>query len=85
MDADVLQAENEKLRDEIESYRSRELVELREQLAAAKADASHYRAEAERNANLGRKIHLEGQTEINRLRERVSALERIPNARVAPG
>lgn len=80
-----LMTEVESLRQQLEAYRQRELTSLQEQLAAAKADAAHYRAEAERNADLGRRIHLEAQAEINRLRERVQTLERIPNARPAPG
>jgi len=80
-------AEIEKLREQVEGYRQRELADLREQLASAKADAVHYRAEAERNATIGRQIHTESQAEIARLRARVQSLEHLPNARpaVQPG
>lgn len=77
-----LKAETLKLREEIEVFRQRELAELTEQLALAKADVVHYRSEAQRNADLGRQIHMEAQTELTRLRDRIGALERIPNARV---
>lgn len=45
-DQESLQAEVERLRDEVESYRQRELADLRTQLAAAREAAEHYRAEA---------------------------------------
>jgi hypothetical protein len=76
-----LQAENEALRQQIEEHRQRELEALRQQLTEARADAAHYRAEAERNASVGRQIHLESQEELNRLRARIQALENLPNAR----
>lgn len=75
------QTEIEKLRAEIEGYRQHELADLREQLVSARADAVHYRAEAERNANIGRQIYTEGQVETARLRARVQSLEQLPNAR----
>jgi len=83
VDAQQLQAENDALRQELEANRQRELTDLRQQLTEAKADAAHYRAEAERNANLGRQIHAEGQAEITRLRERIQLLENVPNVRPA--
>ena len=69
------------LRQQVEEFRRSELTNLKEQLASAMADVSHYRAEAQRNADLGRQIHLEAQTTISRLQERLSALEQLPNAR----
>jgi len=85
MDVESLQAQNAELRQQIEAHRQHELASLQEQLVAARADAIHYRAEAERNASIGRQIHLEAQGEISRLREKVAALERTPNARIRPG
>lgn len=82
-DPSDLQAENEKLLQQIEAYRQSELDALREQLAEAKASVVHYRAEADRNADVGRKIHLAAEAEIGRLKARVQALERIPNGRLA--
>ena len=78
-----LQAENEKLRQQLEEYRQRELADLREQLAEAKRAVEHYRAEAQRNADLGRQIAAESQGEIARLKERISVLEETRNVRVA--
>lgn len=78
---ETLQAECDHLRNEVEQHRLRELAELREQLAQARADVLHFRQEAERNAALGRQIHTEAQAEIARLRTRIQSLEAIPNAR----
>ena len=80
-----LQTDNENLRQQLEAYRQRELVDLREQLTLARADAAHYRTEAERNASVGRQIHLTAQEEITRLRTRIESLEQLPNARVTGG
>lgn len=80
-DMEQLKAENKKLREQLEGWRQREFDSLKEQLALAKADVAHFRSEAHRNADVGRRIHTEGQVEINRLREHINALERIPNAR----
>lgn len=81
-----LQAENQELREQLAEFRRREVDALRANLAAAQADAVHYRAEAERNAATGRQIHAEAQAEINRLRDQVRRLQTIPNARPpAPG
>jgi len=78
-----LQAENAQLRQQLDDHRLRELKELRQQLAEARADVTHYRNEAQRNADLGRQIAAEAQAEFTRLRERVQALEKLPNARLA--
>ena len=78
-------AENETLRQQVEAYRQGELTTLRESLAEAKNASAHYRTEAERNAELGRQIHREGQSEIERLKTRVQALEHLPNARANLG
>lgn len=75
--------EIESLRQQVEEFRRSELASLKEQLASARADVLHYRGEAQRNADLGRQIHLEAQTEISRLQERVGMLERLPNGRSA--
>ncbi len=78
-DPERLQAENESLREEIDGYRQRELADLRQQLAEAKSDVVHYRAEAERNANTGRQIYNEAQAELTRLRDQVRSLEELRN------
>lgn len=80
-DVERLQAENEALRAELDGCRRRELEALRTQLAEAKAAAEHYRLEAQRNADLGREIHREGQAESARLKARIQSLEQLPNAR----
>ncbi len=82
--SEQLAAENQLLRDEVEAYRRRELADLREQLALATANVDHYRAEAQRNADLGRQIHTEAQVQIEKLKSRIQALEVLPNARVTP-
>ena len=78
---DRLQAELEDLRGQLESYRQRELADLRQRLGAALADASHYRGEAARNSEVGRQIHAEAQATIGRLRDQLQAKEILPNAR----
>jgi len=80
-EVESLKAEMASLRQQVEAYRQRELSDLKEQLARAKADASHYRSEAERNASIGRQIHLEAQQEIQRLRDKLNTKEAVPNAR----
>ena len=81
-----LQAEVMRLREEVEAYRRRELEELRARLATAEAEASHYRAEAQRNADLGRQIHLEAQQAITSLRAQLESRERMSSVRpAAPG
>ena len=77
-----LQAENEQLRLLVEEYRQREVVELRQALTEARVEAAHYRAEADRNANIGRQIHVESQATIADLRSKLESTQRIPNARV---
>ena len=77
-----LQAEVDDLRQQLEAYRLGELAALREQLTEAKASVVHYRAEAERNADIGRQIHREQQAEIDRLTLRVQSSEQLSNARV---
>lgn len=74
-----LQAENERLRSEIENHKERELGTLRSQLAAALAERDHYKAEAERNAQIGRQIHNKSQIEINRLRAFISSSKTLPS------
>ena len=82
MGEETLQAENERLRLLVEEFRQRELAELRKQLDEARALVSHYRAEAERNASIGRQIHLESQQAIFDLRAKLDSSQRIPNARI---
>jgi len=77
---DELKAEVERLRAEVEGYRTRELEQLRAQLAQALADLEHYRAEAQRNADVGRAIYAESQAEIMRLQQKLDA-QVLPNAR----
>lgn len=66
--------ELERLRQEVESYRQRELEQLQARLAEAERQRDHYRAEAQRNADLGRQIHTESQAEIQSLRSQLDAL-----------
>ena len=79
--SDDLQAENAELRQQLEDHRLRELSDLREHLAQARVDAAHYRAEAERNVEIGRQIHREAEIERIGLQARIQSLERMPNER----
>ena len=81
MSSTDVKAENAELRQQLEEYRLRELLALREQLAQARTDAAHYRAEAERNAELGRQIHREAEAERISLQTRIQSLEQLPNGR----
>lgn len=76
-----LREENERLRSLVEEFRQRELTDIRQQLAEAKAEAVHYRQEAERNADLGRKIALGYQEQVAELRGKLEAAERAYYAR----
>ena len=79
---ETMQAENERLRLLVEEFRQRELADLRKQLDEARDLITHYRAEAERNANIGRQIHLESQQVILDLRAKLDSTQRLPNARI---
>jgi len=68
-------AEIQRLREQVEAYRLREVEELKAQLSEAKALAAHYRQEAERNVQIGHQIAREAEAERARLRERISVLE----------
>ena len=74
-------AEITKLREQVEAYRLREIEDLRTQLAEAKAQASHYRLEAERNVQIGHQIARESEAEKARLKERISAFEQSNSVR----
>lgn len=80
--ADELQDEVERLRSQVASYRQREMDDLQSSLARARADADHYRSEAHRNAELGRKIALEYQKQITELRAELEVLRRTASARI---
>jgi hypothetical protein len=72
-----LQAEVEKLRSEVESHRQRELAELKSALAAAREDASHYRAEAYRiNANFQNLVAMDNE-KIGRLEAEIATLRQV--------
>lgn len=71
MSAESLESEVERLRAEVESYRQRELAELRAALASARDEAAHYRAEAQRNAETGRVIAAGYQATIAELRAKI--------------
>jgi len=76
-DLEDLQTENKRLHAEIETYRQQELAELRLALGESRRAVDHFRSEAERNADLGRKISLEAQAQIAELRAKLEALERL--------
>lgn len=76
MSSDPLQDEVDRLRSEVASYRQREMEEIHASLARARADADHYRSEAHRNAELGRKIAMEYQKQITELRAELEVLRK---------
>ncbi len=67
--------EVERLRAQLEEHRQRELADLRSALADARSAASHYRQEAERNAEIGRQIHSKAQETIIDLRSQLSNMK----------
>lgn len=76
------QSEIDELRQQVEAYRQRELADLKSALAVARQEAEHYRGEAHRNADIGRKIAMESQREITELRAKLDALTKADtNAR----
>jgi len=68
----VAESEIERLRAEVEQRRQQELDDLRQRLAVALSDVEHYRAEANRNAQVGRQIAADSQQTIAALRTQLS-------------
>ena len=81
MNLEELQAENERLRLDLESCRQRELEGLRLRLVAAEEAAAHYRQEAERNAAVDRQIDAEYRKQVSELQERLRTAERMASVR----
>ena len=73
--------ENAKLRALLEEHREREINELRERTLAAEAKVEHYRNEAQRNADLGRKIAADYQQKIVELESKIQVYEQTATAR----
>ena len=67
-------AEVERLRTELEAHRQRELAELRAALSTAREEAAHFRAEAERTAEVGRKIYEKYRDEVAELKAKIRSL-----------
>ena len=63
----LLREEVKRLESVVEDYRLREIEDLRMALESAQKDVQHYRAEAQRNADLGREIAAEYQVQIAKL------------------
>lgn len=74
MAAESLEDEVVRLRAEVESHRTRELAELRAALSTAQAEVAHFRAEAQRNADLGRQIAAGYQEQLTEARARLDAM-----------
>lgn len=84
-------SELERLRQEVEALRQREVDDLRKQVEQLIAERNHYRDEAHRNAELGRQIASQGEAEINALNSQLNAYRNaglqngINNGRAADG
>lgn len=76
-----LQAEVERLRAEVESYKQRELADLRAALAAAIVDRDNYRNEAYRNAEAGRAINAAAEETIARLKSQLEVKDQVSRLR----
>lgn len=68
-----LQAEVERLRAEVESYRQRELADLRSALIAAREEAIAQNAQSKHNADMARQVLATAQAEIAKLRAQLEA------------
>jgi transaldolase len=77
-----LQAEVERLRAEVESYKQRELADLKSALAAVIVERDNYRNEAYRNAEAGRAINDRAEETIARLKSQLEAKEQVLRGRV---
>jgi HAMP domain-containing protein len=71
---DEVRSEVERLRQEVEAARLREIEVAQSELARLRAEVKHYRAEAERNAVIGRRIYVEMQGEVERLKNTIQVL-----------
>lgn len=76
MTNEELSAEVDELRAELATIRSAENEKLRVELDAAKHEAEHYRGEANRNAEVGRKIASDCQFQLVDLRSQLEASTR---------
>lgn len=76
-----LQSEVERLREEVESYRQRELADLRAALSAAREEADHFRREAQRNADIGRQVAAGYQQQLTEMRTKLEAYQELQNGR----
>jgi len=77
MSPQSLREENERLKAVVESYREREIAELRSALAATRKENDLLREDVNRNAEAGRKIHAIAQEEINSLRSQLQAAKTL--------
>jgi uncharacterized protein YlxW (UPF0749 family) len=66
-----------RLRVEVESYRQRELADLRQQLAAAREAADHYRIEAKRIENNFHQLDAIDREKIAELESRIKVLRNV--------
>jgi predicted RNase H-like nuclease (RuvC/YqgF family) len=78
---DSLTQEVEALRREVEQFRRSEVERLQRERDDAVHAAEHYRAEALRNAEIGRKIHAELQERITNLEAQLKVAQQLPNGR----
>ena len=74
------QAEVDRLRAEVESYRQRELAALHAALADARTERDNYRNEALRNADVGRQIDRDYRKIVEALRAKLELYTNPRNA-----
>lgn len=72
-----------RLRAEVESYRQRELEELRTQLAAAREAADHYKQEAYQVLANFRELDAEDRAKFARLESKIATLQQLLSGRIA--
>jgi hypothetical protein len=79
MASESLEVEVERLRGEVDAYRQRELADQRSQLAAARAEADHYRAEAVKVLDNFRQLDAMDREKFARLEMEIATLRQVAN------
>jgi len=67
----------EQLRVELAEMRQRELLYLKERIKELTEERNHYRTEAQRNADLGKQIAAEYESERKSLLDQIEALRKV--------
>jgi predicted nucleic acid-binding Zn-ribbon protein len=80
--AESVEDELVRLRAEVESHRQRELEDLRSQLAAARAEADHFKREAYQVLANFRELEADDRAEFARLKSKIDTLQQLLSGRI---